>query len=177
MWNCNDKIMSVFDQLNEGALNIPYKCPVCGAHSGHIYIHKHDDKHCGIWIWCSSCGSYSHMSDETPIWWINPDFVDENQLCSEPEYLEIMKDTIDAWVYSIAPTEKVSISEPFIMEDKFNVKLQEDLQGISAGTTGILVIKNDFKAIEFEFIDESGNSINLNVQPEKVKRIFEIINR
>lgn len=141
MWVDNEKIMTIFDMVNKKNTHFPCKCPVCNKETAHIYIHRHDDRQCGIWVWCSSCKSYSHMSDESPKWWKNPDFVDVDQLCSEPEYLETMSDKIDTWVDSIMPDEKAFPEKPLIMENKFKVRLLADYQNIPAGTVGTLAIK------------------------------------
>lgn len=175
MWINNDKIMEIFDIANHGATYFPAVCPICNKKSAHVYIHSHDDRHCGIWTWCSSCGSSSHMSGDVPKWWKNPEFVDAEQLCSEPEYLETISDKIDTWVNSIMPNEKAFSEKPLIMENKFGARLLMDYQGLPAGATGILVIKDDFKRITIDFITTEGKSINLKIQPEKVTSVFEII--
>lgn len=176
MWIDNDKIMVVLDAANEGKSHFPCVCPICEKKSAHIYIHRHDNRHCGIWTWCSSCGSYSHMSGRTPKWWKNPDFVDVNQLCSEPEYLEKISDKIDTWTNNILLDKKAFYEKPLILENKFKVKLLFDYQGIPAGTIGTLIIKDDFKNIKVDFINgESNNKINLKIQSERVTSLFEVI--
>ena len=80
MWNDNDKIMGIFDKANEGGMQFPCQCPVCQKQSAHVYIHRHNDKHSGIWTWCNECGASVHLSGQTPSWWVNPDFVDADQL-------------------------------------------------------------------------------------------------
>ena len=175
MWINDDKIMAIFDTADNGKIYFPCACPICDKNTAHIYIHRHDDRRCGIWTWCSSCGSYSHMSGESPKWWKNPDFVDADRLCSEPEYLETISDKIDAWVNSIVPEEKVLPEKPVIMEDKFKVRLLADYQDISAGTVGTLVIKDDFRKLTIDFINAEGKKINLKIQPDKVTSVFEVI--
>ena len=175
MWLSNDKIIVVLDEVNSGKIDLPCDCPICNKKTAHIYIHRHDDRQCGIWVWCSSCKSYSHMSDESPKWWKNPDFIDINQLCSEPEYLDTISDKIDAWVNDIMPNEKTVSEKPLIMENKFKVKLLADYQNIPAGTCGTLVIKDDFKKITIDFVNAEGKKTNLKIQPEKVTSIFEVI--
>lgn len=175
MWFDNEKIMKIFDMVNDVKTYFPCACPICDKKSAHIYIHCHDDRHCGIWTWCSSCGSYAHMSGESPKWWKNPDFVDENQLYSEPEYLETISDKIDSWVNSIIPAEKVCFEKPLILENKFKVKALVNYQDIPAGAMGTLVIKDDFRKITIGFIDDKGKKINLQIQPDDVAGIFEVI--
>ena len=176
MWSNNDKLMEIFDMTNNGKTHFPFACPICNKEAAHVYIHSHDDRHCGIWAWCSSCGSYSHMSGESPNWWKNPDFVDTEQLCSEPDYLETVSDKIDTWINSILPDEKAFPENTLIMENKFKVKLLVDCQDIPAGTTGTLVIRDDFRKITIDFINTEGEMINLKIQPNKVTSIFEVIN-
>ena len=176
MWSNNDKLIEIFDMTNNGKTHFPFACPICNKETAHVYIHSHDDRHCGIWAWCSSCGSYSHMSGESPNWWKNPDFVDAEQLCSEPEYLETLSDKIDSWINSILPDEKAFPENTLIMENKFKVKLLVDCQDIPAGTTGTLVIRDDFRKITIDFINTEGEIINLKIQPDKVTSIFEVIN-
>lgn len=176
MWSNNDKLMEIFDMTNNGKTHFPFACPICNKEAAHVYIHSHDDRHCGIWAWCSSCGSYSHMSGESPNWWKNPDFVDTEQLCSEPDYLETLSDKIDTWINSILPDEKAFPENTLIMENKFKVKLLVDCQDIPAGTTGTLVIRDDFRKITIDFINTEGEMINLKIQPNKVTSIFEVIN-
>jgi hypothetical protein len=175
MWVDNEKIMTILDMVNKEKTHFPCKCPVCDKETAHIYIHRHDDRHCGIWVWCSSCGSYSHVSGELPKWWKNPDFVDADQLCSEPEYLETMSGKIDTWVNSIMPDEKPFPQKPLIMENKFKVRLLTNYQNIPAGAVGTLVIKDDFRKISVDFINADGKKINLQIQPETVANFFEVI--
>lgn len=175
MWIDDDRIMTIFNTADNGKIYFPCACPICDKNTAHIYIHRHDDRHCGIWTWCSSCGSYSHMSGESPKWWKNPDFVDADRLCSEPDYLETISDKIDAWVNSIIPEEKMLSEKPAIMEDKFKVRLLADYQDISAGTVGTLVIKDDFRKLTIDFINAEGKKINLKIQPDKVTSVFEVI--
>ena len=161
--------------LNKGRIHFPCACPVCNKMTAHIYIHRHYDRHSGIWTWCSSCGSYSHMSGDAPKWWRNADFVDANQLCAEPEYLESMSDKIDSWVSSIIPDENLDDKKPLIMENKFRVKLLVDYQELSAGTVGTLLIKDDFTKITIDFINADGKTVNVKIQPDKVTSVFEVI--
>ena len=175
MWIDNDRIMEILDVANKGQTQFPCVCPICKQNAAHIYIHRHDDSHCGIWTWCSDCGSYSHMSGEAPTWWKNPTFVDANQLCSEPGYLDEASNQIDAWVNSIAPAENTFSEKSLIMENKFSVKSLVDFQGIPAGTVGTLVVQDDFRTVTINFINEEGEKINLEIQPEKVTSVFEVI--
>ena len=175
MWIDNDKITSILDAGNKKTTHFPCTCPICSKKTAHVYIHRHDDRHCGIWTWCSSCSSYSHMSGEAPKWWKNPDFVDVNKLCSEPEYLETISGKIDRWVNEIVPAEKTPSEKPVVMENRFKVRLLADYQELAAGTVGTLVIKDDFRKMTIDFIDAEGKKTNLKIQPERVTNVFEVI--
>ena len=175
MWNDNDKIMKVFDRALTGGTQFPCQCPVCKNHSAHIYIHRHNDRHCGIWTWCKECGASSHMSGETPAWWANPDFVDAAQLSSDPSYLNELADRIDEWANSLVSAETTETVSPFVMENRFNVVLKEDFQGIPSGTTGVIVIRDDFRAVTIDFIDNDGKTIRINETPEKLTQFVEVV--
>ena len=62
-----------------------------------------------------------------------------------------------------------------ILENKFSVKSLVDFQGIPAGTVGTLVVQDDFRTVTINFINEEGEKINLEIQPEKVTSVFEVI--
>lgn len=175
MWNDNSRIMRIFNKANEGGIQFPCKCPVCQNHSAHLYIHRHNDKHCGIWTWCNKCCSSSHMSGETPTWWVNPDFVDATQLCSDPSYLNEMADQIDEWVNSLAPAEDTKATTPFVMENRFRVVFKKNLHEIPAGTTGTIVIRDDFRTVRIDFIGTDGKIIHIDEMPEKLTQIVEVI--
>lgn len=175
MWNDNDKIIEIFDKANEGGTQFPCKCPVCRNCSAHVYIHRHNDKHCGIWTWCSACGATSHMSGEAPAWWLNPDFVDAAQLCSDPSNLNEIADRIDKWVNSLVPSEKTETTSPFVMEDRFDVVLKEELEGIPVGTTGAIVIRNDFRTVKIDFIGTNGKTVSIHETPEKIPQFVEVV--
>lgn len=175
MWNDNNKIIEIFDKATDRKSKYPCECPICNNQTAHIYVHKHNEQHCGIWAWCSSCKASSHLSGKTPLWWNNPEFVDPAKLCADPEYLDQMKGRIDEWVNDIVPKENTKVDKPFVMENRFNVILKEELQGIPAGTTGVIVIKDDFKAVNIIFIDANGKKININTSPETLLKIIEVI--
>ena len=99
MWNdSDDKIMQIYDTACERSSLFPVKCPVCGTETAHIYIHRHDENHGGIWLWCSHCHAYTHMSGIIPDWWSNPVFIDGNELESDPILLDKVASKIDEWV-------------------------------------------------------------------------------
>ena len=102
MWtDDNDKIMEIYDLALIPDTVFPVKCPICGSSTGHIYIHRFDEKHGGIWVWCSKCHSFGHISGIIPDWWNNLEGVDENSLESEPEYLDKYAARTDDWVNSL----------------------------------------------------------------------------
>ena len=175
MWNDNDKIMEIFDKTKEGGTQFPCQCPVCRNRSAHVYIHRHNGEHCGIWTWCEKCGASSHMSGETPTWWVNPDFVDVDRLCSEPSYLNEISDKIDKWVNSLIPAENTEATALFVMEDRFNVVLKEELQGLPAGATGTIVIRNDFRTMKIDFIGTDGKTVSIHETPERILQVVEVL--
>ena len=175
MWNDNDKIIGIFDKANEGGVQFPCQCPICQKLSAHVYIHRHDDKHCGIWTWCNECCSSAHMSGTTPSWWVNPDFVDTNQLCSDPSYLDEISDRIDKWVNSLMPAKSAETSSQFVMKNRFGVVLKEELQGIPAGTAGTIVIRDSFKTMKIDFIGTDGKTIGINETPERILQAVEVV--
>jgi len=115
------------------------------------------------------------MSGETPEWWVNSDFVDASQLCSDPSYLNEMSDKVDEWINSLLPTENVKETSSFVMENKFNVVLKEQLQGIPVGTTGVIVIRDDFRTVTIDFIGNDGKTVRINETPEKLLQIIDVI--
>lgn len=175
MWNDNDKIMGIFDKANEGGMQFPCQCPVCQKQSAHVYIHRHNDKHSGIWTWCNECGASAHLSGQTPSWWVNPDFVDANKLCSDPSYLDEISDQIDKWVNSLVPAKSTEATSPFVMKNRFDVILKEDLQGLPAGTTGTIVVKDDFRTMTIDFIGTDGKAIRIHETPERLLQVVEVV--
>ena len=175
MWNDNDIIMGIFDKANEGGMQFPCQCPVCQRHSAHVYIHRHNDKHCGIWTWCNECGASAHLSGQTPSWWVNPDFVDADQLCSDPSYLDEMADKIDKWVNSLVPTKSTVSAVPFVMENRFDVVIKEELQGIPVGTAGTIVIQDSFKTMKIDFIGTDGKTVSIHESPERILQVVEVV--
>ena len=98
-WNDeNDKIMEIIDALGKQKDVFPIKCPICGKTAGHIYMHRHDEEHGGIWVWCSHCRSYAHMSGTIPSSWKNAPFIDEECLSADPIVLDKNAASIDEWV-------------------------------------------------------------------------------
>ena len=159
----------------DGGTQFPCQCPICHKRFGHIYFHQHNDKNCGIWTWCNNCGSAAHMSGETPTWWVNPGFVDADQLCSDPSYLNEISDIIDKWVNSLVPSKNTESTSPVVMETRFDVILKEDLQGIPRGTNGTIVIKDDFKTLAIDFIGTDGKTVRIHEPPESILQTVEVI--
>ena len=99
MWNdSNDKIMEIMDRIDGTDSSFPVCCPVCREKGVHLCIHRYDEHHGGIWIWCSKCHSYSHMSGIIPDWWKNMPGIEEVRLEAEPQYLDENNSAIDDWV-------------------------------------------------------------------------------
>lgn len=174
MWKDNENIIEVYNRLDEGKTGFPCKCPNCKRQSVHIYFHKYKENRCGIWVWCSKCGAFAHMSGYAPNWWKNPDFIDENELCADPRYLELKAKDIDNWVNSLAPTASIENHDTFI-EDRFNAKLKIDIQGIPAGTEGVLVVKNNLKTTSVRFICKTGKIVELFLSREELLQAVEIL--
>ena len=104
MWHdSDDTIMNIFDDACAGKTKFPSDCPICKGRQAHIYMHRHNPRHGGIWMWCSSCRAYAHMSGIIPDWWENPGFTDEALLEGEPSVLDDMAVQIDRWVNGILP--------------------------------------------------------------------------
>lgn len=175
MWKDNDKIIKVYGKANEGKIKFPCLCPICQNTSAHVYIHRHNEDHCGIWTWCSTCKASAHMSGRTPIWWVNPDFVDSSKLCSDPMYLNSISNKIDEWVNPLLPTITLEDNDQFVMENKFDVVLKEKINGIAAGSTGVIVIRDDFKTVKVDFITSDGKTVHMNEELEKIEQSVEVI--
>lgn len=176
MWNNNDKIMELFYQLNDEKNKFPCVCPICNNQAAHIYIHSHNEKHAGVWMWCSHCESSSHMSINTPNWWENPDFVDEEQLSCEPDYLESLAGKIDEWINNIPAKGNIDSNLAIVMENKFKVKFKKTCREIPAGTVGTIVVRDDFKSVKIEFIGSKGEVINIPNSYEDLTEIVDVIN-
>ena len=107
MWNdSNDTIMEIYDEACEGRTIFPSNCPICQNKQAHLYMHRHDSRHGGVWMWCSSCKAYAHMSGIIPDWWQNPDFIDGTVLDSEPTFLDTITPLIDPWVNNLIDSRK-----------------------------------------------------------------------
>ena len=103
MWKSNDKIFELFGHCAEKERNVSYSCPVCSEKTAHIFFHRFeaDDIAGPAWGWCSSCKNYAHVRYMIPKWWTNFQKIDEESLCSTPEYLETIKDSIDKHVDAV----------------------------------------------------------------------------
>lgn len=174
MWHDNDAIVQLYNRFIETTKAFPCECPECKSQSAHVYIHDHGDNRCGVWTWCSDCGAFSHMSAQTPACWKNPVFIDETELCSEPDYLETKAIEIDDWVNSFSACKR-SKSQKNVIEDRFNVRLTADIQGIPSGTEGVIVIKNDFKTVTVQFISKDGATTNVLLDHAELIKSVEIL--
>ena len=102
MWHDdNDNIMKLYGILDNHEADNPFPavCPDCGKKTGHVYMHRYDeDNHGGLWIWCSSCHSYSHSSCKVPDWWRNLSLFSITDLHAEPDDLDLQTQYIDDFV-------------------------------------------------------------------------------
>ena len=103
--------MNIFDTAEKPNSVFPAECPVCKEQCAHICMHRYDDKHGGVWLWCSNCKSFMHMSGIIPDWWKNCEAVDRGQLEASPEYLDSMVDIIDPWVTQLRNVDVVNEHE------------------------------------------------------------------
>ena len=174
MWIDNEKIIEIYNKLNDKNIKFPCECPNCKRNTSHLYIHKHNERHCGIWLWCSECGAFAHLSGTTPNWWKTPEFIDKNELCSDPSYLERKVVEIDEWVNSIVSS-KTSDTQTTFIEDRFNVKFKIDIYGIQMGTEGVLVVKNDLETTKVEFVYKSGEIVDILLSYEELLNAIEIL--
>lgn len=95
MWNEDDKMLTLFNQF-EKKEPFPCVCPICGKISVHGYLHRFDDDEKGAaWVWCEECGAFSHVTYLIPTWWRNFPGIDEDELVSDPDYLNTFTDKID----------------------------------------------------------------------------------
>lgn len=100
MWNEEDKLMQLVDEMGQGRLTSPAKCPSCGKNGVHYLIYRFDgSSNLGTaWLWCEECGSYTHFSYYVPDWWENPNFIDEEKLDSFVDYPANLTNEIDQWI-------------------------------------------------------------------------------
>ena len=174
MWNDNnDVIMEIYDSVINEKNVLPCECPICHKKSVHVYMHRHDERHGSIWVWCEECKSYVHMSSIIPNWWENPDFIDEEQLCSEPEYLNSKAKEIDRWINKLIATSENDANVPQMTEERFSVKLKSGYQDIPAGAKGTLIIQNGVKSPNIIFIDNKGTSYEIQSTPTELLELFE----
>ena len=86
-----------------------------------------------------------------------------------------MKESLDDWINAIIPKEVTKSSKPFIMENRFEVILEEDLQGIPAGTSGTIIVKDDFKTMTIDFIAVGGKRIRIHEEPDSLLKKVKVI--
>ena len=102
MWNDgNDRIMEIMNRLDDSESVFPVQCPVCGEKAGHIFMHRYNERRGGIWIWCSACRSFSHMSGILPDWWENMHGIEKSRLEAVPRYPDERNNDIDEWVNTL----------------------------------------------------------------------------
>ena len=103
MWNENDRMMEVVEDMGEAQIAIPTKCPVCNEAHAHFLMHRFGSTsdRGTAWIWCDSCKSYTHFGYYVPAWWENPDFIDIDKLDSLVEYPHSIENEIDEWISTL----------------------------------------------------------------------------
>ena len=114
------------------------------------------------------------MSGIVPKDWKNPDFIDPNQLCADADYLEAQAENIDKWMNNQVICTKGK-SKDACIEDRFNAKLRTDLQGILAGTEGVLVVKNDLVTVKVVFIPKNGKAVEILFPHDELLKAIEIL--
>lgn len=173
MWHDRDnRIDKVFEAIFGKAERFPIECPVCGLACAHIYLHRHNGYHGGIWIWCNNCRAYSHLSGRVPVWWKNPPFIEPQKLMHDPDYLETFADAIDSWINGL---EKDSfMAKPPKVNDTVQLKCAFD--GLEAGMRGIVEsCGNDEYEVEFIRTVEGGVSIKvLKVPAAALELVFPV---
>ena len=99
MWNENDNLMQLVDDMGQAKLPSPAKCPVCGKEGVHYLMHRFEEPkgRGSAWLWCGECGSYTHFSYFVPDWWENPKFIDAEKLDSFVDYPADHAEELDAW--------------------------------------------------------------------------------
>lgn len=85
-----DKI--AVDAVNSKNLGAP-EC--CSDPYVHVYAHKRSANRGSAWVWCSSCGAYSHFTFPISDEWENCTKIDFEKLTAVPEYLETMNTVVD----------------------------------------------------------------------------------
>ena len=100
MWNEDDRMMGIYALLEDEQGAFPSACPVCGKSHAHTLMHKQSSSEGfgSVWVWCDSCGSYTHFSAVIPEWWANPEFVDVDCLDSFVDYPDSISGPIDDWI-------------------------------------------------------------------------------
>ena len=103
MWHEDDGMMAIYASLEDGQGTFPRMCPVCGEGHAHVLMHGFEpsDPRGTVWVWCDSCGGYTHFSGAVPTWWRNPEFVDEDRLDSFVDYPDGISAKIDGWVNAL----------------------------------------------------------------------------
>lgn len=174
MWHDDDKISIVYNVIDNPETLFPSICPICNKQAAHVYVSRHNNQHGGIWAWCSACGASSHMSGIVPLWWQNPDFIDECLLSAEPDYLNSMADRIDSWMNSLPRTENIKKEATFTLVDRFKVVLKAEIQGIPAGSIGTLIISDNFQTKTIQFVPDNGEAFDVDIPPEQLMKFVDI---
>ncbi|MBP5491659.1 MAG: hypothetical protein J6Y08_02320 [Clostridiales bacterium] len=141
MWHDdNDNIMKLYVIVDTDRADYPFpaSCPVCGTRSGHIYMHRYDEENNGgLWLWCSSCHSFSHSRYKIPDWWKNLSLFTILDLEAVPEKLDKQAVYIDAFVnrlLAIKADKEIKKAQPPIPCEKCGTDMIRELpEGLGGG--------------------------------------------
>jgi hypothetical protein len=102
MWHEDDRMVDVYTSLDSGG-PFPRACPACGERHAHVLMHRFgsSDPRGTVWAWCRSCGGHAHFGAAIPVWWRNPEFVDEARLDSYVDYPDSISGLIDEWMNAL----------------------------------------------------------------------------
>jgi hypothetical protein len=102
MWHEDDRMVDMYTSLDSGG-PFPRACPACGERHAHVLMHGFgsSDPRGTVWAWCRSCGGHAHFGAAIPVWWRNPEFVDEARLDSYVDYPDSISGLIDEWVNAL----------------------------------------------------------------------------
>ncbi len=103
MWHEDGKLMELYSSLESSGEQFPRECPVCGQRHAHVLMHRFGPSGLRgtVRAWCDSCGGYAHFDVVVPVWWSNPEFVNEDRLDSLVDYPDDISAKIDEWVNTL----------------------------------------------------------------------------
>jgi hypothetical protein len=77
-------------------------------------------------------------------------------------------------VNTLVPNKMSKEQESFI-EDRFKVKFKVDIQGISSGTKGVLIVKNNLKTTSIQFVYDNGKVVDITISKEKLLEVIDVL--